>query len=235
MIPRTLAAVATVPGREAALSLCLESLRPQVEKLHVICHDMTDPPAAVRALADRWVCEPDRHGSAAGLRWSLTHQGLYLKCDDDWIYPPDYVGTMLRWVRRWRGRALVACHGRVLKRFATGFLDVDAAWSPMTEQKANWANYPGCCGVAWDTRLRVPAAVPGKNLEEPHLAVWAQRRRVPIFLLPHAADWLRYVLDDAAPGAPTIWRQAKASGFTERNRPIAEYSNRREWRVFRCR
>jgi len=229
-VPRSLAAVVTVPGREHALAECLRSLRPQVTRLHVVCHDMTIPPDVVRHQADDWVCIPDQCGSAAKLMWVREHAGLYLACDDDWKYPADYALTMLRWVKRWKGRALVTGHGRILSPRATGFQDAEFARSPQQESKGAWLNYVGGCALAFDTRLSPPWPIPGKNLEEAHLSVWAQRQRVPIWLLPHAATWLTYLLANS--NLPTIWDAEKAARFKNRNAVLDAIGAGPGWKVF---
>ncbi len=222
MIPRSLAALATCPGREAALAIALASLRPQVARLHVVCHDVEQPPDCVRDLADHWVCQPDVRGANAKLDWARSWSGLYLACDDDFEYPADYAETMLRWVKRWKGRALVVGHGRTLKRKARSFTHAAAAGTARTASTGAWINYPGAGALAFDTRLQVPDDIPGKNIEEPHLAIWAQREGVPIWLVPHPANWLRWLLVDQ-PELPTIWAEEKANGFARRNAVIATH------------
>lgn len=220
-VPRSLAVLATIPGREAILGRVLASLRPQVEALRVICQDMTAPPPAVREFADAWVCHRDTEGAAAKFRWAREWSGLYLAADDDFEYPPDYAATMLRWVRRWKGAALVTGCGRILGPTTARFQDAKQAFAPRTRCPGGWINY-GCSGVlAFDTRLEVPTTFPVRNADEAGLAVWAQRRRVPIYLVPHAGDWLRYLIEDRQ--APTIWAAAKADGFAARNRVLADY------------
>jgi hypothetical protein len=226
----TLAALATVPGREAALETCLRSLRPQVDEIRVVCHDVAEPPAIVKELADAHVCERDRRGSAAKLHWADKWTGLYLGCDDDLEYPTDYVERMRGRVQRWKGRAIVTCHGRILKPASTTFLDVEAAWAPQQENPGAWINYPGGCAIAFDSRLALPALVPGKNLEEAHLAVWAQRRAVPIWLAAHEAGWLRYLLNGTK--LPTIWAEEKAARFANRNRVLEPIGNGPGWKVY---
>lgn len=229
----TLAALATVPGREGALEQCLESLRPQVDRIHVVCHDMAEAPACVTRLADEWACEPDTQGSAAKLRWASSHDGLYLACDDDWHYPADYAAVMRGWVARWKGRALVTCHGRILKPRSCDFFDAFAFWPPRATNTGGWINYPGGCALAFDTALGVPSQVPGKNLEEAHLAVWAQLRRVPIWLVPHDEDFLGYLLDGPVE-VPTIWSAGKARRFPDRAAVLATIGKRGGWKVHTC-
>lgn len=229
----TLAALATIPGREAALAVCLRSLRPHVDEIRVVCNGFREPPAIVRDLADAFVCEPvDLEGSAAKLRWAGEWTGLYLGCDDDLEYPPEYVDVMAGRVKRWKGRALVTCHGRILRPHSVAFTDVEAAWAPQQANPGAWINYPGGCAMAFDTRLNVPARVPGKNLEEAHLAVWAQRRGVPLWLAKHDAGWLRYLLNGTK--LPTIWAQEKGAKFANRNAVLREIGAGPGWIVNRA-
>ena len=227
----TLAVLATIPGREAALAICLRSLRPQVDEIRVVCNGFSEPPAIVTELADSYDLDPvDQHGSAAKLRFAAAWTGLYLGCDDDLEYPADYVERMRGRVQRWKGRAIVTCHGRILKPAATSFLSVEAAWAPQQANPGAWINYPGGCAIAFDSRLALPAFVPGKNLEEAHLAVWAQRRGVPIWLAAHDAGWLRYLLNGTK--LPTIWAEEKAVRFANRNRVLAPIGNGEGWKVY---
>lgn len=227
-----LAALATIPGREFALERCLQSIRPQVDRIHLVCHDMEAPPECTKGLVDEVVCEPDTRGSAAKLHWARSHVGLYLGCDDDFIYPPDYVATMQRWVRRWKGRAIVTCHGRILKPESVEFGNVVRFWPPQGATEGAWLNYPGACAFAFDTRLNLPDRVPGKNLEESHLAVWAQENKVPIWLVPHPEGWLGYLLRDT--DLPTIWAKEKRTSFASRNAVFAAHVANHPWRVHTC-
>lgn len=227
IVSRSLAALATVPGREAALARCLASLRPQVERIAVVCHDLEHPPDCVREFADEWICEPDTRGANAKFHWASSWIGLYLACDDDWEYPPDYAATMLRWVKRWKGRALVTTHGRVFEGSPTHFRKASAGWGPRQRNDGGWINYPGAGALAFDTRLAVPQ-LPGKNVDEAELAIWAQRRRVPIWMVPHSAAWLAWLLENMQ--VPTIWAEEKANGFAKRNAVIATHA---PWQVHR--
>lgn len=235
-VPRSLAVLATIPGRESALEGALLSLRPQVEQLRVICHDRDDPPECVTRLADHWLCEPDTRGSAAKLHWSRTWIGLYLGCDDDFKYPPDYVETMLRWVQRWKGKALVTIHGRAFPPRPKTYLEPDLRVAPLGESEGAWINFPGAAGIAWDTRLQVPdrvtfsGGIPTKNQEEAFLGLWAQQHRVPIWLVPHPSSWVQWLLPKDAPGR-TIYDDEKRGGFKVRQRLLKSQIRKGGWRL----
>jgi hypothetical protein len=203
---------------------------------------MTAVPPEVKALADAWVLDPDNpSGSATKLQWANTWDGLYLGCDDDLAYPPDYADVMAAWVDHWAGQALVTTHGRILRPRARSFLHADFAAKTLDDvARGRWVNYPGGCGLAFDTRLGVPTHVPGRNTEEPGLAVWAQRVGVPIWLVAHPADWLTYLLDRTAPLEPdpdqpgyTIWAEESAGKFANRDALLAAQGRTRGWTVHR--
>lgn len=219
----TLAVVVTMPGRP--LEHVLESLRPQVDELAVYCNGFDSRPESA-GLADRVHLDSDNSVGASG-KFFLTEQwdGIYLACDDDLLYPPDYVQVMRDAVQRWNGQALVTCHGRVLHegRFDTS----RSTYRALDECPETWLNYPGSCALAFDTRLQVPNVFP-KNNEESALAVWAHEHQVPIWLLPHRAGWLKSLLPAKYDG-PTVWKAEKAAGFANRNATLSRIS---EWGVY---
>lgn len=222
----TMAVLATIPGREAALERCLASLRPQVKELIVICHDARRPPACVPHFATNYMCEHDRHGSAAKLYFARSWQGLYLGCDDDLLYPADYEATMRRWVARWRGRALCCIGGRIFTGHASRYPDEGTlAGYPVGDNAGQWVNYPNAAGLAFDTRLNVPTMIPEKNQEEAYLTIWAQEHQVPCWLIPKRKGWIKWLLDPRNPGF-TIWKDESGRAYPERNRLAAAIAAR---------
>lgn len=221
-----LAAVVTMPGR--SVERTLRSLRDQVDRLHVYLNGYRKVPSVVAALADEYRLDPhNTRGSAGKLAWADQWDGLYLGCDDDLAYPGNYVATMRATVAQWSSRAVVTCHGRILRPDARSFHEASfAAHALRSVPEGRWLNYPGGCALAFDTALGVPVLT-GKNVEEPLLAVWAQRHEVPIWLQPHTADWLTYLLpppgDPREP--PTIWNEECRTGFVRRNAPLLAFGD----------
>lgn len=200
---RVLAALATIPSRERFLPRVLASLRPQVDVLCVYLNTYTDAPACVRELADHYVCDPENKGAEAKLFWSnkpsfspAEDDGFfYLSCDDDLVYPPNYADTMCREVDRWSGRAIVTCHGRVYRPDATHWSHVIPSSVGLFYKRVNggwWVNYSGTGVMAFHTgRVPVPNQWSQRNILDAQLAVWAQRERVPMWLAPHDARWIK--------------------------------------------
>lgn len=114
MSNRSLAAVVSQPGREACLERVLRSLRPQVD---VLCCYWNGPssqlPDFIAGLVDEVkIDKGNEAGDTGNLYWSnKTTCSLYLSCDDDLEYAPQYRDIMSTWVEYWQGHALCTLHG----------------------------------------------------------------------------------------------------------------------------
>lgn len=202
----TVAVMPTITGRENSFVRAMSSIEPQVDLLvTVLNHPL---------------------GSAAKLDIGRTKgdDSILFFCDDDLEYPPDYVATMLDWLEAWDYEAIVTCHGRVLR--SSHFLDYKEAYYSLKMTSGAWLNYPGGCALAMHSKLSPPKASV-KNTEEAVLAVWAQKTKTPIWLVPHRANWLTYLLDR---DAETIFKEESQYSFTRRNGVLAEHNG--SWEVY---
>lgn len=226
---RTLAAIASIPSRAHLLPRALKSLRPHVDVLAVYLNGYGEAPAEITGLADLVVADPENRGAEKKFHWASEHDGIYLTCDDDFAYPPDYVPTMVEAVERFGGRAIVTAHGREYRGEPTGFHDFVRKRVGLYHQHVKrgiWVNHPGTGVMAWDARrVRIPAEWPLRNIADMQVAVWAQRNAVPIWLVPHQARWLESfaTLD---PGG--IFRSSQAEGHARRTALLKTT----EWRLF---
>ena len=113
---RITAYMATMPGREQALRTAVRSLAPQVGYLYIMSNIMdgvasTYQPEFPNVILQ--LCED------IGDRGKFYHadiwDGFVLTVDDDILYPPDYVQTMLREIEAYERRAVIGYHGRIVK------------------------------------------------------------------------------------------------------------------------
>jgi hypothetical protein len=201
------AAVATHPDRVSLLPTVLESLRPQVDRLCVYLNGHDSIPESVTRLADNWVWAGENDGDIAKAHWASRCDGLYLTCDDDIRYSPDYVQIMRHEIDRWQGRALVTLHGRIIKdhpklegvklapwaaKMITGggprFLQAQSWLFGACNDEGRWVNEGGTGLMGWDTSvLKVPSKWERSGLDT-QLAIWAQEHKVPIWLAPHRGE-----------------------------------------------
>ena len=190
---RTLVAVATTAERAALLPRSLGSLRKQCDLLHVYLNGHADVPECVLDLADAHVRAAVNGGADRKFFWAHEHDGIHLSCDDDFVYPPDYVARMAAAVLRFEGRALVTAHGRTYPPHPTGMADrVRSAMVRDLVPDGAWVNYAGTGVLAWDaTRIQVPRSYPTPNRTDVQLSAWANRESIPIWVVPHTPDWLK--------------------------------------------
>lgn len=225
--PKTLAALASIPGRALLLPRVLDLLRPQVDEIRVYLNGYPSVPDAVRELADDWVHDRDNHGAERKFWWASDWDGIYLSVDDDIFYPPDYVARMVEAVEE-RGRELVTCHGRVFREKATHIWNVTGIGK--FHERVDCSRPVNCGGtgvMAWDAReLSLPTEWPQKNIADLQVAAWAQHERVPIWLLAHQAHWLESPMLTDPNG---IYRSSCLERHARRN---AILSATRPWRVW---
>jgi len=231
--PATLAALASIPGRAHLLPKALESLRPQVDRIHVYLNGYDSVPECVEHLADEHVLSPENQGAERKLHWSQSFDGVYLTCDDDFIYPEDYVCTMVDAVLRWSSKAIVTAHGRTYKptaRMVHHVVPESLGTLYMDVPHGRFVNHGGTGVMAWDARrIHVPNTFPARNMADMQVAIWAQMNRVPIWLIPHKKDWLTSL----APLDPKgIFRSSQAEGHARRNRLLRQYAWQHGWKLY---
>lgn len=226
--PPTLAALASIPTRAHLLPRVLASLRPQVDKLYVYLNGYDETPACVAELADEHVLDPENRGAEAKLYWADKHEGVVLSCDDDFVYTgtPAYVPTMLAALERWQGLAIVTAHGRTYRgrpRSVDAFVPGSRGIIHSCVRRGRFVNHAGSGVMAWDTRrVRIPAlGWPERNAADIQIAAWAQRSRVPIWLVPHPGRWLGSLASMDPQG---IFLTSRATGHATRNRVLHELS-----------
>jgi hypothetical protein len=235
-----LAALASVPHRAHLLPRVLRSLRRQVDWLCVYLNESTDAPSCVKELADYYICDPVNSGAEAKLAWanhpSQPHPErvgdgfFYLSCDDDFVYPANYAETMRAAVEQWRGQAIVTAHGRTYVGRARGFFEVvpgSLGTIHRRVESGRWVNHAGSGVMAWDTRrVHIPSTWPERNATDAQVSVWAQKNRVPIWLVPHPAKWLNSLASSDPRG---IFRTSQRDKHRTRNALISSV----EWSLYK--
>lgn len=193
----TLASMASIPERELAMLRAVAALAPQVDQLAV---SLNGYPSIPGKLA-RWpnvlpTLRPDPNGGDAEKFAAVDEwPGYVLTCDDDLLYPPDYVAHTLEGIERlgrkravsyhggttlgWNGSAVAASHKRVrcLGELPEDDLDVNVLGTGVMGYHA--ARVP-----VWRSLFR------HANMADVQYACHARRMGVPSACLAHAAGWL---------------------------------------------
>ena len=107
--------MATMPGREKQLARAVASLINQVDKIRVVCNNMSQPPECLgHPKIEPIVGLPDMtdNGKFYALD-NLKGREYYFTVDDDIIYPRDYVARTIRNIQKYH--SIITYHGRRLR------------------------------------------------------------------------------------------------------------------------
>mmetsp|Transcript_26528 Transcript_26528/g.66494 ORF Transcript_26528/g.66494 Transcript_26528/m.66494 type:complete len:393 (+) Transcript_26528:356-1534(+) len=225
--PTVTASLASKWSRLPALHAAVDSLAPQVDRLNVYLNDYESIPQFLRVP---WITVADSRREPAGdlgdrgkFFWAdVTTTTFHFTCDDDIIYPRDYVSRLVAF----HAARLAEAGGGATKRAAAGdgpprALAVGAHGIVLRPQLAR----PGVANKGYYASREVmmafealdaarvvhiigtgtlayrPADFAGLSLaefREPNMAdVWfgiaAQKRRASLVVVPHPDKWLREV------------------------------------------
>ena len=200
MTRSVVAGMATVGGNEDALRGAVVSLLPQVDRLYVWVNKAERVPAFLSDYP-KVVTFLDRDGSRygdAGKFWGLQneHDVVYIACDDDILYPPDFVARMIEHLADIEGRGAVGVHGALLLQPGRGYY-ADGSRSVFhfsqalaRRRRVNVVATQAC--VFHDAHVR-PAM---DAFERPNMAdIWfarhLQRAELPAYVVPRPLGWLR--------------------------------------------
>lgn len=107
--------IAAIPERKDALEKVVHSLINQVPKIGVYLNGWNDIPDFLKneKIIIAGIREPDI-GDIGKFHWVDQHDGVYFTCDDDLIYPADYISRMLNKLEYYKFNAAVGWHGSLL-------------------------------------------------------------------------------------------------------------------------
>lgn len=106
------ACMTTIPRREYALEKAVNSLLPQVDQLNIHLNDYDHIPSFLKHPKIQLVFGDNSLMSCTKFKWADAVDGYVFTCDDDFIYPPDYVASMIRAVDE--HKCWVCAHGSKL-------------------------------------------------------------------------------------------------------------------------
>jgi len=201
--------IASIPEREQMLERTVRSLRNQVNEIRVTLNDYDHIP---KYLNEKECIILDNSMGDAGKFYFADHfRGYIFICDDDLIYPANYVSYMIAGVKR--HNCVVTLHGRDYIGKITGF-------------QQGFIGYPCLGDVSKDVQVNVGgdgvmcyhtdliqfsySDFKSKNMSQLWVAKKCKEQRMRIIVLAHRADYLKYQFPTW-----TIWDEANKEGFRE--------------------
>jgi hypothetical protein len=188
--------IATQPERIDSLHQTLNSLEGQADKIHVFLNGHLEIPDRVRG--DGFDFDRSEHdgGAVMKFRWADHLQGYLFTCDDDIIYPPDYVERVIDGIERYRRQAVVGVHGVTLKPEFQSYLRDRLVLScdhGLVDDAP--VHIVGTGTMAYhSSTIRVSMAdLPYPNMTDIWFGMRCQKHRVPIVCLARPHQWLEFV------------------------------------------
>jgi len=103
--------IATLPNREESLRRAIASLRGQVDRFHVYLNGHEHVPEFLNDHCFEVERSDSNNGAVMKFWWANRLDGYLLFCDDDIVYPRDYVKRVVESIDRYGRRAVVGFHG----------------------------------------------------------------------------------------------------------------------------
>lgn len=200
------ASIASLPERHQSLMETVDSLLPQVDALYV---------------------RRDTDGIGDAGKFTVTRGDYIFRCDDDLIYPDNYVETMINKIEHYNRGAVVSCHGKVLKRqpiesyYGSDFRKYHCLLDVERDRRVHIV---GTGVLAYHRSAVSVSAVdfPEKNMADIWFSVWCEQRDVPRVCIEHPAGWIRH--SDKTDKDETCWEWNK-----ERDGLLTEAVNSIKW------
>lgn len=216
----------------------VRSIAAQVDRLHVV----TDAPELVAGLEREYLVEVStvprpRDGDKFLYpplgAFSTDDRTVVFTCDDDLVYPADYVETMLRYLRP---GMVVSAHGAALQGHVESYRGVlrtsavvGRALGEVLEPRFANVLGTGVLAAHLGTIKGFRPWLHEVSAADLHLALWMQARQIPGLVVPHPADWFTYLNP-----TKTLWSSGTGASTGAKARRDYEDSlvQRVEWKLF---
>jgi hypothetical protein len=216
-IPPIIVGMATIPGRERQCVMAINSLLPYVDEVHLCINGFGKTEGLNLATAigpyRKVKIKATDNSLGDGFKFSYlkkaAKRGAYfLSCDDDLIYPPDYVSKMLQRIEHYGRKDVLCVHGKTLPQNVPSFYRGHRVMHHTTSavKKDQVVNCAGTGCTAFHTSA-IDFGI--DDIEQPNMAdIWfakaAARQGVRLISINRPANWLK--IQELEPGT-TIYEQ----------------------------
>lgn len=204
------AQLATIPGRVYSVLKTVKSLNDQVDFLNVMCNNYSEHEAdVIEASVSDWQYyhnfKPNglvfrkrynEYGDAEKFYNLDNLDGYIFTCDDDLLYPNDYIKTLIDKIEQYGRKALITCHGRTFpKRMIRSYYrdKLEGYRCLGTVEKDVQVDSGGTGVMAWHSDLwKVEMDWFKKpNMADVFIAVEAIKRNIQIICIEHKEGWIQ--------------------------------------------
>jgi len=123
--------LATIESRKHTLQDVIDSLKHQVDLIRIYANDYVPEVEGAEVYTGKDYTDNGK------FFWLPESTGIYLSCDDDIIYPPDYVDTIKKYMKKYP-KTWITFHGRRLKGLNLSYYTDHESYQCMRTVKGDW-------------------------------------------------------------------------------------------------
>ena len=197
------AQIASIPGRIELLEKTVNSLINQVDRVNVMLNNYTRTPEYL--IRDRVQVRHFDNSKGDAVKFYDLPKGYIFTCDDDLVYPEDYVEVMISKLRERDNKVILTNHGRIMesKPVSNSYTDrrggsrnPDSRFHCLLDEPAEVFLDIGGTGVmAWHSDYFFPdyEKITKKNMADIWVAKFAHEQGCKILHNPHKEGWIKYL------------------------------------------
>jgi len=180
--------IATQPNREKQLGRTVKSLYNQVDKINIWLNDYVKIPdwCLDSKIRTRMSLNVGDQG-----KFMFNEKGYYFSCDDDLVYPPDYVEALKAKIKG----NIVTIHGKnflpPIESYYHGAYDKIRCDNLLEQDKQVQIPGTGVMAFHTDTISFDPKDFKRKNMADIWVGIKAKRLGIPIICIAHPQNWVR--------------------------------------------
>lgn len=183
----------------------VDSIAPQVDKVRIYYTGCPCDFSWLEKYPNASVTKGTDKGSNAKFHF-IQDDEYYFTCDDDLIYPPDYVSRTLAALKKHGG--YVTYHGRKLRGLGRNYYNGHRFFSCLGSVEVDEViDVPGTgvgCFNTNDFKPDAPARVEWRNMDDIGIGYECARQDVKVTVLAHEKGWLKEV---PVKQTTSIWRE----------------------------
>lgn len=198
--------LATIKSRESTLQQVVDSLKNQVDLVRIYGNDYKP---SVNGSNVEVYTGPD-YTDNAKFFWLPESKGIYLSCDDDLIYPGDYVERIKKGIRKYPGTWLTF-HGRKLMGLNLKYYTDHSIYRCLGEVKGDYEiDVPGTGVSAFETKTIKfdPLKWNQKRMSDLMAAKELAMKKTRVICLGHESNWIKQL-----PSPDSIYHRERLSSY----------------------
>ena len=191
--------IASIKSRESALQRTIQSLINQVDHIHVYLNDYDKVPLFIQNNSKITFylgkIFKDRGDTAKYYAIDKVQEGYYFSCDDDLLYPENYVEKTITYLQSKNNRFIATYHGALLRngKLSNYYRDRKQIHYSHFQRMPSPVHIGGTGVMAFHIKTFKPdiKAFKYQNMADIWVGIQAQEQKIPIICSPRPLNWIK--------------------------------------------